>query len=122
MHDLMDKPPDLLKQENIEEWVEQSRLSAENAGAKYWMIVHRRDNRDALVYLDGALYDALTEDGTRRRFRAPISLNWCWVRTKKGNKLQAFFAVVRLDAFIAAVSPQELTKMYLAHLAEKENA
>lgn len=41
------------------EWVGQAVTAARYAGTPYWMIVHRRDSRDAVVYFPGDLYTGL---------------------------------------------------------------
>jgi hypothetical protein len=48
IQDLLDRPKRAAKQE-YEKWVEQAELSRKGSGARYWLIVLRRDKREALV-------------------------------------------------------------------------
>lgn len=47
--DLLDKPEGAAKQE-YEKWFEQAELSRKNSGAKAWLLIVKRDRRDALVF------------------------------------------------------------------------
>lgn len=62
--DLLDKRPDAAIQE-WEKWVIQAELSAEMAGARYWMLVQRRDQRDEIIFFPATLWHDLKKHGIR---------------------------------------------------------
>ena len=57
---------DAKKPQELEAWIEQARRSSVNAGTPYWMIVHRRDQRESVVYYPAELYDELRQRGANR--------------------------------------------------------
>lgn len=64
--DLLDKPARAALQ-TYEKWILQATESAQQAGTPYWMIVHRRDMRNALVLLEReALISILKPDSSLR--------------------------------------------------------
>ena len=58
LHDLLDKPSKAAKQE-WEKWIDQAQESHEQAGSYSWMLIARRDRREAVVCIPEPLYNAL---------------------------------------------------------------
>lgn len=80
--------------------LEQARAAAKRARTPYWMLIHRRDKREALVYMPRRFYvvcDLLDYDGPHARF---------WF----GN-LETSIMVMRLASFLQEVDPIHLKKI-----------
>ena len=58
VHDMFDKPANGAKQE-WEKWILQAYQAKKNAGTPYWMIVAKRDRREAVVLCPLGLYTDL---------------------------------------------------------------
>lgn len=56
--DVLDKPLHAAEQK-FEEWIKQARRSSEIAGTPFWMIIQKRDMRQALVFFHPGLYNTL---------------------------------------------------------------
>lgn len=105
-HVLLDHPPRAAVQ-TYEDWIMQAVTAAQNARTPYWALIHRRDKHEAVIAFHAGLYDALVKIRPRR-FRPPISLMWLRVRRPGGSVMPVELAVVRLDEFLAAVTPAEI--------------
>ncbi len=54
VHDLLDKPS-RYKLQKYEEWIIKAERDRVRAGSIYWMLIHHRDRREAMVYFPEAL-------------------------------------------------------------------
>lgn len=59
--DLLDKPARAALQ-TYEKWILQATESAQQAGTPYWMIVHRRDMRNAVVLMEREALDLVLKE------------------------------------------------------------
>lgn len=62
--DLLDKKKTAAIQE-WEKWIIQARTSAYQAGAKYWMLIQRRDQRDEIAFFPSELWNDLNDNGVQ---------------------------------------------------------
>lgn len=118
VHTVLDLRPKQDAEQVYEEWIWQAYLASVRAGTPHWMIIHRRDGRDASVFLPYKLWNQLTGDTNldrpapflqfsfwaRRGFKAPRGRS----KGQKGKK--RFFTVVgmRLDDFLSTVTPDDV--------------
>lgn len=73
--DLLDKPEGAAKQE-YEKWFEQAELSRKHSGAKSWLLIVKRDRRDALVFTN---FGASLRNGVMAEFRCcGMDFVYCW--------------------------------------------
>lgn len=70
--DLLDKPARAAEQQ-YEEWFRKVVVAAEQSGAPYWLLIHRRDRREPLVFLPGGLLDDLGHE-VHEPFRPLLTL------------------------------------------------
>lgn len=97
LHDVVDKAPHHKKQE-FEYWVDQAISSMNGAGAASWAIIHKRDQRRAMIYLPFGLVTNLGEE-------AIISVTLqCLVRRDSGPSEEV--AGMPLETFFSACSPR----------------
>lgn len=71
IHDMLDKNKRAAKQ-MFENWILQAVLASTNAGTPYWMIIHKRDGRDPLVFIPSGLAHQLQELGCLGGNETPI--------------------------------------------------
>lgn len=64
VHDLLDRPYEE-RNTHFDNWIEQARQACENAGSFTWVLIHRRDRKDAMIFMDKMFYDMLIESGAR---------------------------------------------------------
>lgn len=97
-----------------EDFVEQASTAAELSGTPFWMLVQKRDSREALVFFPRSFYvalDAAEIDLTAARPLVSMRLN---LRQKKGARKEWVYAM-RLAEFLKLVSPdvvQAMAKQY----------
>lgn len=108
IHDLLDKKADA-KQQTYEEWCYQALNAAARAKTRYWMIVHRRDKRDALVLVHFDLFTFLS----RLACFYDTFISYAIVSTKMRGKEKTTnnrfeFVVMKLDDFFACVDPGDI--------------
>lgn len=75
IHDLLDHPESSAKQK-YQGWVEQAEASREASGSFSWLIVHKRDRREALVILPHAAWLSLNRYAHRERSLPLCELTW----------------------------------------------
>lgn len=100
--DIFDKP-DKLVAGKFEEFIDQAIRSHKNEGTRWWMLIQRRDRRDALVFLPEAAARSLEALGIQIHANRPSA--YCKLRLKKPNggarKVSVF--VMRFDHFLTEV-------------------
>lgn len=118
VHSLLDLRPRNDAVQVYEEWVWQSDLAAARAGTPYWWLIHRRDGRNATIFMPYRLWNMLTGDtkldrpspflqmsfAARRDFKPAVGRN-----PMKRGKLK-FLCVVgmQLEHFLEVVEPETL--------------
>jgi hypothetical protein len=101
MADLLDRddwPSDKHRKETMLGMIEQARDAAKRAKTPYWMLIHRRDKRQALVYLPRRFYvlcDLIDNEGAHARL---------WIGKET-------VMVLRLSQFLKEVDPKQLKRI-----------
>jgi hypothetical protein len=101
--EVLDKPRHL-KQNLFESFIEQSISACSRAGTPYWMLIHRRDSRMAMVYFSRVLYKTLSR---MTIFDTDLSGS-VLIRTSTNQQREVFFACMKLDTFLEAVDPGDI--------------
>ena len=98
--DLIDKPKKAKKQ-MYEKFIEQTIEENTNSGAKYWMLITKRDRREALVLIPHWFYKKLKSICVTLNLQSfvKISMNYS-------------IYVLRLYDFLMAVTPKNIKKIY----------
>lgn len=93
--------------ENWEGFIEKARIDAYNAGC-YWMLIHRRDSREAMVYIPWTLYNHLAFD-----------LEDCrpWMKVITQDELVVFCTSLR--SFLKHLDPMTVWASPIRKLAKK---
>jgi hypothetical protein len=97
--DLLDKPERAALQ-TYEKWILQACESAKQAGTPYWMIVHRRDQRDALILMEREAFTLCLPSGSLSLLEIDTLLGF---RSKKQNLP---LILITLDSFLANATPK----------------
>lgn len=98
------RPP---KPMQYELFLDQAMTSAERAGVPYWLLIHRKDSKDAIVIGPASLFDNLVQVGakfTGPMLRAKLSLRRDNVRKKIeiiGMRLDTFRRCVSREHFLS---------------------
>ncbi len=103
IHALLDRTPESAQQ-IYEEWIEQARTSARQAGVPYWLIVHKRNGRMATVMMPEKMWLAL---GMDRRIVLGVSLNLEIERPHDWLRV----ACCHWDQFLAVVRPDMIREL-----------
>ena len=104
--DLLDRSPEA-KEQVYEEFVLQAELDSTNAQAKSWMLIVKRDRRQALLFIPFELYKHLR--------RAGCLFESCYVSAfvrfldKKGVERTLFIG--HLDRFLSIVQPHHIQEV-----------
>lgn len=105
----------------FEGFVSQAKQAARTAGSPFWMLIHRRDRREALVYIPWKLYDELIDRGAFEggaKEVVPFARTIVGVRKKVGKDTvlrSTKIVAMKLDSFLENVPPsviRELHKVY----------
>jgi hypothetical protein len=108
IHDLLDKKADA-KQQTYEDWCYQALNAAARAHTRYWMIVHRRDKRDALVLVHYDLFTFLTRLACFFNSFIPYAIVSVSMRGKEKSTRNRFeFVTMRLEDFFRCVDPGDV--------------
>ena len=110
--DVLDRPENL-KQQGLEAFFEQAITAAVNAGTDHWMLVHKRDGREPIVYLPGRLYGELFPEvqvGNQLKIMAASPIIWSWViiRWKNGKRTPLRVAAMHWREFLKSASPEDV--------------
>lgn len=102
--DVFDKPSKCA-QSQWEAFMEQAVRSAQQAGSKHWMLIQRRDRREALVFIPHAAHKAMCFKGVLEAKGCPHGTFTAHVRLgKKDTRMR--FAVYTLDNFLKHAKPE----------------
>jgi hypothetical protein len=98
--DLLDKPKHRCQQP-FENWIEQARESSKHAKTRYWAIIQKRDQREALIWMPEGLFKRLMDEYTGQFI--PLML----IETK-----QYQICGTTLDCFLSEVDPWDLQHIW----------
>ena len=94
IQDILDAPPKAAKQV-YEEWIEQAKESSRQSGSLSWLVIFRRDRREALAMLPSSVFYRLLGASMR-----PARLSLC------DSTL-----LVKLSDFLKLISPESVSKL-----------
>lgn len=94
-----------------EAFVEQASTSATAAGALAWVLVQRRDKREALVFFPHALYTALRDVGAFAEKPTPFIVMQVAPRIGKGERVPMRVTVMSLADFLWLVRPKHVIEL-----------
>lgn len=100
--DLIDRPAKAKsKQPQYGEWFAKLTVAVRQAGTPHWLLVHRRDRREALVFFSDELMDELDASGKVLRPPRPIVMFLAhdWIERVVGATLADFLACYPPSAF-----------------------
>lgn len=104
MMDLLDAPRNAAEQ-CYEEWLRKLAASCEASGTPYWILIHRRDRRQALIYFPDRL--AIDLDG--------VGVRWCShnfkARIRTNIKGATKIVGMRFDDWLEEVDPNHVRKL-----------
>jgi len=117
IHNVFDAPESSAVQV-WESWYQQATESAHNANSETWMIVHKRDRRDVMIYFPQRFYDLLNRntcfqnsDPYHGKYLPFIRFQTS-IRMKNQTSLVDNIVMMRWDDFKVAVSPNVLRKLF----------
>ncbi len=101
----------LAAQQVWESFIEQAQRQAEHSGAAHWLLVQRRDDRQALAFFPRSFFVALNgpDGGAWADVRPLISMRATLRRTSGSAKVWVY--AVRLSDFFRVVSPESIRKL-----------
>ena len=86
-------------------FIDQAMTAAEAAGAHFWMVIHRRDGKDSMVFVPAAMTDHFHEAGVV--FKGPVVRAKVVVRRKSG-KVKLSVVGCRLETFLSSVTRKDV--------------
>lgn len=103
---------DSVKPVEMERWIVQARRSAKMGGCKYWMIIHKRNNRQTVAIFPRAMLNYIQIQSVPLESLATCGMTFEG-RIRFGDKASSPQATVRLTAclfeeFLRCVPPQSL--------------
>jgi hypothetical protein len=99
------KPTKQPNKDSLEGWI--YKLVTRECDEPYWLLIHRRDNREALAYFPAAFYDRV-----KVRFRRPFVVADVRIRKRtKDRGRRVGICITTLPNFLAAVSPKLIRKI-----------
>lgn len=112
LSDLIDRN-DGTKPGTFEQWVAQAYTSSRQGGTEHWMIIHKRNNRPAMAYINSSLYRMLAEDGHSGSITlARPTVTWVG-KVRLDQKASSASRPIRIvampfDQFLDLVNPESL--------------
>lgn len=94
--DMLDKSPKAADQ-TYEKFIDQVREDQKNAGTKYWMLITKRNRREALVCIPLKAY--------RKLKKSLSSCHWVKMKISRG-----FVFIIKLEDFLGCVAPDNIVK------------
>jgi len=110
--DLLDKPK-RAAQQKWEEWFEQAYSSAEKAGSYAWLMVQRRDMRQAVVFYPHDLHDQFRREGCFSRLPSitPFFMFDVRINRRRESDIRERIWATTLDNFLTYVSPEDILEI-----------
>lgn len=105
IHDLLDRPYEE-RNTHFDNWIAQAREACENAGSFTWVLIHRRDRKDAMIWMDKSFYDLLIEYKARL---TEVSNSCTLLLYIEGKRFEIYGCP--LEDFLFLVGPARLTKL-----------
>jgi hypothetical protein len=103
------------KPSNFEvDFFQKARAACKNTGAYAWMIIHQRNQRNALVYFPDRLMQALINVGAFPKPPCPFATVDTYFREQHGNKrktMRGLICVTTLKKFLSEVTPDHIKKL-----------
>lgn len=116
--DVLDRTPQKRLPVRFESWIQQVYESHEQAGSIGWMIVHKRDNRPALVFIDSHTAGRLIVAGAALKTPPYVRMvtEVPFARKVEGktvtdDRLVSFYGTP-LDNFLANVTPAQVMSVF----------
>ncbi len=107
LHDLIDGT----KQRSLyEDWINQASTAATRAGSRYWMLLHKRDHRRAMVFFPSQLYAELSILSCFNKVHPPFVAATVMVRTTDGKKPVSFVGLA-WQRFLGLVDPDDVRQL-----------
>lgn len=112
LSDLIDRN-DGTKPAGFELWLQQAIRSARQGSTPYWMIIHKRNNRSAMAYLEGNLYAYLRDEDDRKQITLARPLVTWQGKVRREDKATSATWPIRIvaipfDQFLDLVNPESL--------------
>jgi hypothetical protein len=114
VHDLLDQTrqaPSL-----FEQWICQAIAAKERAESRYWMILHRRDQRKAMVYFPSLLYANLSVCGCWDGPLRPPFLSMTTRVRLPGGTQNISVVGMSWDRFLFSVDPNDIRRLVDVYL------
>lgn len=109
---IFDLPFRVKGQQPLHEFLSQTLNAQFRAGTPYWAIIHRRDQRDALIYFDSQLLLDLQAIEVLTQPR-PDPFARVELRLPNGkSKFYVAFAVMQFEDFLDVVSPADIRTLH----------
>jgi hypothetical protein len=106
--DLIDVGPAQTKPRPLEEFISQAEREAREADLPFWLLIIRRDSRQAMVFMTWDLYENLKDAGSSLH----KSLTWLKVRAPIRHRVDGArgytLAVTTLHSFLLRVKPEHI--------------
>lgn len=112
VHDLIDRT-DRTAVQAWELWVRQAARSAEQAKALTWALIHKRDQREAVIALPVRAYSGLTQDSPYGSLVPPFI-----GEVPDGDRKPKRIVLMRLSTFLDVVTPTMVRAYWSENRAE----
>lgn len=106
--DLLDCPTNS-KQQLYEEWFEKAERSRQNSGSFSWVLIHKRDYREPIIFLQGNLWDKLRE--RLIEFDLPYFHIFVNRRKETGGFVREHIVGTHFDNFLNKVKPEYIVQI-----------
>lgn len=113
LHTILDLRDQTDAVQMYEDWMFQAHLASRRAGTDHWWLIHRRDGRNATIFMPYRLWNMLTGDTKMGRPDPFLQMSFTARRGKVRGRQKLkrrFFTVVgmQLDHFLETVTPDRL--------------
>lgn len=116
---IFDLPFRVKGRQPLHDFLLQTLAAQERAGTPYWAVIHRRDNRDALIYFDSGLLLDLQAIGVLTPPR-PDPFARVELRIPNGgSKLYVAFAAMQFEDFLDVVTPADIRALHAARFGSQ---
>lgn len=105
---VLDMLPHVKGQKQIESFIEQTITASERAGTPHWMLIHRRDRKEAIIYFSRSLLADLRNQQCLLNFvdACPFLRMTLDLRRSGGGSDSIDLVVMHLEKFLAKVTPR----------------
>ena len=115
LSDLMDVSCTALTKQPYEEWLEQARNGMIMSKSLYWMLIHRRDKREATIVMPAAVFtpETIHPDTILKQHIEFLRMRWISRQTDEATPL----IQLRLEDFLRCVTPDHVRALVEDHNA-----